>query len=36
MPLAGLLSASWVLILAVALRYCQAVMLVERQYRYLH
>lgn len=36
LPLAGLLSASWVLTLAVALRYCQAVMLVERQYRYLH
>lgn len=36
LPLAGLLSASWVLTLAVALRYCQAVMLVERQYGYLH
>ena len=36
LPLAGLLSVSWVLTLAVALRYCQAVMLVERQYGYLH
>jgi hypothetical protein len=36
LPLPGLLSASWVLTVAVALRYCQAVMLVERQYDYLH
>jgi hypothetical protein len=36
LPLPGLLSVSWVLTLAIALRYCQAVMLVERQYDYLH
>lgn len=36
LPLPGLLSASWVLTLAIALRYCQATVSVERQYDYLH
>lgn len=36
LPLPGLLSASWVLVLAIALRYCQAAINVERQYGYLH
>lgn len=36
LPLPGLLSASWVLTLAIALRYCQAAINAERQYAYLH
>ena len=35
-PLPGLLSASWILTLAITLRYCQATVSVERQYDYLH
>ncbi len=36
LPLAALLSASWVLTFAIALRYCQVSINVERQYSYLH
>ncbi len=36
LPLPALLNASWVLTLAIALRYCQAAVGVERQYPYLH
>lgn len=36
LPLAALLSASWVLTLAIALRYCQSSIHVERQYTYIH
>jgi hypothetical protein len=36
LPLAGLLDASWVLVLAVALTYCRTAINVERQYSYLH
>lgn len=36
LPLPGLLSVSWVLTFAIALRYCQAAVNVERQYGYLH
>ncbi len=36
LPLPALLSASWVLTLAIALRYCQVSINVERQYSYLH
>lgn len=36
LPLPGFLSASWVLIFAIALRYCQAAINAERQYDYLH
>lgn len=36
LPLAALLSATWAMALAVALRYCQAAVAVDRQYPYLH
>lgn len=36
LPLPALLSASWVFIFAIALRYCQVSINVERQYSYLH
>lgn len=36
LPLSGLLDASWVLVLAVALSYCRVAINVERQYGYLH
>jgi len=36
LPLAALLTATWVLTLAVSLRYCQTATLVSRQYQYLH
>ncbi len=36
LPLPALLDATWVLTLAVALRYCQTTVLVSRQYPYLH
>jgi hypothetical protein len=36
LPLAALLSASWVFTFAIALRYCQVSINVERQYSYLH
>lgn len=36
LPLAALLSATWVFVLAVVLRYCQTTINVERQYGYLH
>lgn len=36
LPLPALLSASWVLTMTIALRYCQASINVERQYSYLH
>lgn len=36
LPLAALLDASWVLTFAIALRYCQASVQVNRQYPYLH
>lgn len=36
LPLAALLSATWVFVLAVTLRYCQASITIERQYDYLH
>jgi hypothetical protein len=32
----ALLNASWVLTLTIALRYCQATVLINRQYPYLH
>lgn len=35
-PLPGLLSVSWVLTFTIALRYCQTVVNIERQYGYLH
>lgn len=36
LPLPALLDVTWVLTLAIALRYCQGTILVERQYPYLH
>ena len=36
LPLPALLSASWVFTFAIALRYCQVSINVERQYPYLH
>lgn len=36
LPLAALLTATWVFVLAVVLRYCQTTINVERQYGYLH
>ncbi len=36
LPLAALLSATWVFVLAVTLRYCQTSITIERQYDYLH
>mgnify|MGYP001560846173 CR=1 FL=1 len=36
LPLAALLSISWVLTFTIALRYCQATVAVDRQYVYLH
>jgi hypothetical protein len=36
LPLAALLSATWVMTLAVALRYCQDSIWVDRQYPYVH
>ncbi len=36
LPLSALLNASWVLTFAIALRYCQASVQVNRQYPYLH
>src|SRR5829696_4454436 len=36
LPLAALLTATWVFVLAVVLRYCQTTITVERQYDYLH
>lgn len=36
LPLPALLSASWVFTFAIALRYCQVSIDVERQYPYLH
>lgn len=36
LPLPALLNATWVLTLTISLRYCQASVLVNRQYPYLH
>lgn len=36
LPLAALLGATWLFVLAITLRYCQASLNVERQYDYLH
>lgn len=36
LPLAALLNATWVVTLAISLRYCQSAVLVSRQYPYLH
>lgn len=36
LPLPAFLSITWVLVLAIALRYCQTTLTVERQYEYLH
>lgn len=36
LPLAALLSATWVFTMAIALRYCQLSITVERSYDYLH
>lgn len=36
LPLPAFLSTTWVLVLAIALRYCQTTLTVERQYEYLH
>lgn len=36
LPLAALLGATWLFVLAITLRYCQATINVERQYNYLH
>ncbi len=36
LPLPALLSATWVLTLAISLRYCSASLWVDRQYPYLH
>ena len=36
LPLAALLTATWVLTFAVALRYCQTSIAVDRQYPYVH
>src|SRR5829696_8318966 len=36
LPLAAFLTATWVFVLAVTLRYCQTTINVERQYDYLH
>ncbi len=36
LPLPALLDATWVLTLAIVLRYCQASIFVERQYPYVH
>lgn len=36
LPTAALLSATWVLVSAIGLRYCQRVVWIEQQYGYLH
>jgi len=36
LPLATLLSATWVFTLAIGLRYCQGSLAIDRQYPYLH
>jgi hypothetical protein len=36
LPLPAFLTATWVVTLAITLRYCQASINVERQYEYLH
>ncbi len=36
LPLAALLSATWVLTFAITLRYCQVSIFIDRQYRYVH
>lgn len=36
LPLPAFLSATWVFVLAVTLRYCQTSITIERQYDYLH
>jgi len=36
LPLAALLSVSWVFTFTIALRYCQTTVAVDVQYRYLH
>lgn len=36
LPLAALLNTTWVLTFAISLRYCQAAILVSRQYDYVH
>jgi hypothetical protein len=36
LPLPALLTATWVMTLAISLRYCQKSILVDRQYPYLH
>jgi hypothetical protein len=36
LPLPAFLSATWVFVLAITLRYCQTSITVERQYDYLH
>jgi hypothetical protein len=36
LPLAALLSATWVLTFAITLRYCQISIFIDRQYRYVH
>ncbi len=36
LPLAALLNVTWVLTFAIALRYCQVTVLINRQYPYLH
>ena len=36
LPLPALLNATWILTLAVGLRYCQTTVLINRQYPYLH
>lgn len=36
LPLPALLSATWVLTLAITLRYCAATVSISRQYKYLH
>lgn len=36
LPLAALLSTTWVLTFAITLRYCQTSIFIDRQYRYVH
>ena len=36
LPLPAFLTATWVLVLAMTLRYCRASINIERQYKYLH
>lgn len=36
LPLAAILSTTWLFVLAILLRYCTATITVERQYTYLH